>query len=248
LEAAKTGGAILSWYQSGKDWMKYLELRTLLPVAVVASAYGLSLIIIVAPVFVIAAFIFGAKPIVTWLSALFFFVFFVIFAQIITVAASLALASLALIQTGAALGWHGGGEEFDALRSVLGALAGVFLALAGWLASQLTGASVQGLAAAGRQSISTASDALSSTAKLVGGVALARNLARGAGRSQSAEGSARVESARQAASAAQSARQFASGGHWNRDQSGSGGVSAADSFKKSGWSLNPPLPPSKPQQ
>lgn len=248
-EAAKTGGAILSWYQSGKDWMKFLELRTLLPVVVVASAYGLSLIIIVAPVFVIAAFIFGAKPIVTWLSALFFFVFFVIFAQIITVAASMALASLALIQTGAALGWHGGGEEFDALRAVLGALAGVFLALAGWLASQLTGASVQGLAAAGRQSISTASDALSSTAKLVGGVALARNLARGAGRSQSAEGSARVESARQAATAAQSARQFAAGVQSNRDRSGSAGrASGSASIKGAGWSLNPPRPPSKPQE
>lgn len=250
-ESAKTGGAILAWYQSGKDWLKFLELRTLLPVVVVASAYALSLTIVVAPIFLIAAFIFGMKPIMTWLSCLFFFIFFVIFAQIITVAASLALASLALIQTGAALGWHGGGEEFDVLRAVLGALAGVFLALAGWLASQLTGASVQAMAAAGRRSVSAASDALSATAKLVGGVALARNLARGArgpGGAQSAARSASVESARQTAAATQAVRNTAAR-QWGREQSGAAARARdSESFRAAGWSLNPPRPPSKPQE
>lgn len=250
-EAAKTGGAILSWYQSGRDWIKFLELSSLLPVVVVASAYGLSLIIVVAPIFIISGFIFGMKPIMTWLSCLFFFIFFVIFAQIITVAASLALTSLALIQTGAALGWHGGGEDFDALRAVLGALAGVFLALAGLLASQLTGASVQAMVAAGRRSVSTASDALSATAKLVGGVALARNLARGArgvGGAQPAERSARVESAGQTAAATQAARHSAAS-QWSREQSGRAARARdSDSFRAAGWSLNPPRPPSKPQE
>ncbi len=240
-EAAKTGGAMMSLYQSRQDWMKHLELRALLPITVVASAYGVSLTIIVGPIFVIAGFIFGMKPITTWLSVLFFFIFFVIFAQIITVGASLALANLAVIQTGAALGWHGGGEEFDALRAVLGALAGVFLALAGWLATQLTGATVQGLAAAGRQSVTTAGDALSATAKLAGGVARVRHMSRGADKLQSAEKAKKMDAAREMSAAAQSARQQTAGGHWASEQRGSKGPAEKKSFN-----LNPPRLPSPP--
>lgn len=173
---AGAAAGVMSSFQMFKNWASWLELQTLLPAYVVGLAGLFWLAIMIAPVALLIAPIRGVQVIISWFSLLIFPLLCLVFAHAITVAASLAMAGIAVGQAATASGWIGAGADYDALRGGLGAVAAMLLAVSTWIASQLTGVNISGLAGSARGAVSTTSDAAGLVAKIAGTVALAGRL------------------------------------------------------------------------
>lgn len=173
--AGMAAGAMAS-FQMFKNWTSWLELQTLLPAYVVGLAGLFWLVLMIGPVALLIAPLRGVQTLISWFSLLIFPLLCLMFAHAITVAASLAMAGIAVSQAATASGWMGTGAEYDALRGALGAVGAVLLAASTWLASQLTGVNIAGLAGSARGAISTTTDAAALVTKVAGTVALAGRL------------------------------------------------------------------------
>lgn len=173
--AGMAAGAMAS-FQMFKNWTSWLELQTLLPGYVVGLAGLFWLVLMIGPIALLIAPLRGVQTLISWFSLLIFPLLCLMFAHAITVAASLATAGIAVNQAATASGWMGAGADYDALRGALGAVGAVLLAASTWLASQLTGVNITGLAGSARGAISTTTDAAALVAKVAGTVALAGRL------------------------------------------------------------------------
>jgi hypothetical protein len=167
-EGAEISAGILAGVQMFKDLSGWLDLQTLLPGYVMASAWLFWLVLLAAPLALLLTPLRGVGVLTSWASLLFFPVIAMIFAHALIVAVSLVMASVAIGQAAAASGWTGAGAEFDAIRGFMGAIASILLAVTTWIASSLTGVSLGGLAGSLSGAMATASGAGGFAARVVG--------------------------------------------------------------------------------
>lgn len=168
----------LAAFQTIKNTFSWLNLQTLLPMAVGGLAILFAFVVIIAPIFLLTSVLMGVKTLTTWLGMLMICVLMTIFIQIVAVGVSIGMAGISANQAAAASGWQGEGADLDMLRGLLGVAAAVVLAVALWLSTQLTGVALTGLSMAARNAVVAATDAISTAAKIGGGVALSKKLAK----------------------------------------------------------------------
>ena len=173
-------GTISSW-QAGKNYLKWVELQTLLPAYVAGMAGVFWLVLIIGPIAIAMAPLRGWQTIPQWLAMLAFPVLAIIFCHLIAVSASVAMSSVALAQAALSAGWQGGGTDLDLVYGSIQMLFGLLLAAGTWLATTITGVSLGGLGGAARQQVVTGADvakAVAATATIAArGAALASKAA-----------------------------------------------------------------------
>lgn len=150
-------GTISTW-QAGKNYLKWIELQTLLPAYVAAMAGVFWLVLIIGPIAIAMSPLRGWQTIPQWLAMLAFPVFAIIFCHLIAVSASVAMSSVALAQAALSAGWQGGGTDLDLIYGSIQMLFGLLLAAGTWLATTITGVSLGGLGGAARQQVVTGAD------------------------------------------------------------------------------------------
>ena len=173
-------GTISAW-QAGKNYLKWIELQTLLPAYIAAMAGVFWLVLIVGPIAIAMSPLRGWQSIPQWLTTLLFPILAIIFCHLIAVSASVAMSSVALAQAALSAGWQGGGADLDLMYGSIQMLFGLLLAAGTWLASTISGVSLGGLGGAARQQVVTGAEvakAAAATAMLAArGASLAAKVA-----------------------------------------------------------------------
>lgn len=157
-----------------KSLSSYIDLYTLLPLYVAGCAALLWLVLTTMPIYLMMALIRGITSLTNWLSLLVFPVLLVIMAQLVTVAASISIGSVAVTQAAAVAGWQGASADQDLVRGSLLLVFALILPVSAFMAMKITGVVVGPLGAAAQNAATTIPEA----ASVVAGIAM-RVISRG---------------------------------------------------------------------
>lgn len=157
-----------------KSISDYIDLYTLLPMFVAACAALLWLVLTTMPIFLIMALVRGITSLTNWISLLIFPVLLVIMVQLVTVAASISIGSVAVSQAAAVAGWQGNTADLDLLRGSLLLVFALLLPASAFMAMKITGVVAGPLGAAAQNAATTIPEA----ASVVTGLAM-RAISRG---------------------------------------------------------------------